>query len=438
MLKKPILVPCLLMLSALSALSAQDTSVSAQASMNWNTNLIHSVISLDARKKGIELPTGRSSALQILEMETPSFLKDTFFSILVNSSEKLGNAVAQNEISLTDLNTVIEKGKKTPPYFSLDQTAISMTHTMSMTDIGSLFITNTASFAPKIPLETVPSRAYTGILIDARGLLKVHGEYVAAPLVPCLFPRVWSGRMDLLYEKNMVSPEKAKAKGIVTYSASLDEGTYRDRIGNDPLRITAREIFGINRTDPVISQNDYLKIMSIPANRQLLNDGSVVIICDPDQLEMKNLGPVKDDNYYFTWEEIDAELNKKGVSRIDFSNTWEGMKLTIYDIRFVADTAKVLAEEQSRLDAIADALSLAGPDAHFNVEGHTASVGKPAGEMALSIERAKKIAEELAKRGIDASHIEASGFGGTRPLASNETDDGRAMNRRVEITIRLD
>ena len=75
------------------------------------------------------------------------------------------------------------------------------------------------------------------------------------------------------------------------------------------------------------------------------------------------------------------------------------------------------------------------PDSQFLIEGHTASVGKPSGEQKLSEERAKKIATELAKRGIAADKFICKGYGGTKPIADNSTDSGRAQNRRVEITI---
>jgi outer membrane protein OmpA-like peptidoglycan-associated protein len=115
-------------------------------------------------------------------------------------------------------------------------------------------------------------------------------------------------------------------------------------------------------------------------------------------------------------------------------DTDQGIRLSIRDLRFEADSDAILPGETWRLDAIAKTLQLA-KDGNFLVEGHTASVGKPAGERELSIKRAKKVIDELAKRGIPADRFIYSGYGGTRPLADNATAAGRATNRRVEITI---
>ena len=129
-----------------------------------------------------------------------------------------------------------------------------------------------------------------------------------------------------------------------------------------------------------------------------------------------------------------AQTSSGDKNNMVFEETPAGIRLSVRDIKFKADSAEVLASEKSRLDEIADVLKLA-PNSQFLIEGHTASVGKPAGEQKLSEERAKNIAAELAKRGIPAANFICKGHGGNKPIASNDTNEGRAQNRRVEITI---
>ncbi|WP_304223615.1 OmpA family protein [Gracilinema caldarium] len=127
------------------------------------------------------------------------------------------------------------------------------------------------------------------------------------------------------------------------------------------------------------------------------------------------------------------------AQNIEVAAVPEGVKLTVRDIRFVADSDEILSSERGRLDIIARALqSVAGAGAVqplILVEGHTAAVGRPAGEQELSVRRAKKIVDELVARGIPADRFIYKGWGGTKPLADNSTETGRAKNRRVEITI---
>ena len=111
-----------------------------------------------------------------------------------------------------------------------------------------------------------------------------------------------------------------------------------------------------------------------------------------------------------------------------------GLRLSVRNLQFVPDSAELLASEKSRLDEIAKVLKLA-PDATFLVEGHSASTGNPTGEKNLSVERAKSIVDELVKRAIPAKQFIYRGLGSEVPIADNSTSEGKALNRRVEITI---
>ncbi len=119
---------------------------------------------------------------------------------------------------------------------------------------------------------------------------------------------------------------------------------------------------------------------------------------------------------------------------IAVENTEQGLRLTMQNLQFKSDSAELLPGEVKRLDDIAAVLKEAG-EAQFLVEGHTADTGSPVSEQALSEQRARTIAEELVKRGIPAEHFICKGNGSRKPIADNSTREGRAKNRRVEITI---
>jgi outer membrane protein OmpA-like peptidoglycan-associated protein len=124
-----------------------------------------------------------------------------------------------------------------------------------------------------------------------------------------------------------------------------------------------------------------------------------------------------------------------GTGSLDLVAVPEGIRLIVRDIRFIPDSDEFLPEERPRLDIIAQALKQAAPYQTFLVEGHTASLDKPAGEMELSLQRAKRMVEELARRGIPEDRFIYKGWGGTNPIGDNGNEQGRALNRRVEITI---
>jgi outer membrane protein OmpA-like peptidoglycan-associated protein len=121
-------------------------------------------------------------------------------------------------------------------------------------------------------------------------------------------------------------------------------------------------------------------------------------------------------------------------SAIDMTPVPEGIRLTVKNILFAADSPEFLAAERPRLDLIAEALKQI-PNRTFLVEGHTAATGRTEGEMKLSIERAQRMVDELVRRGISADRFIYKGWGGNKPVGDNATAEGRSANRRVEITI---
>lgn len=76
------------------------------------------------------------------------------------------------------------------------------------------------------------------------------------------------------------------------------------------------------------------------------------------------------------------------------------------------------------------------PDEQVTIEGHTDSVGTPSYNQTLSEQRASAVSSYLSTEGVPSGRITSIGYGETRPKASNDTPEGRQLNRRVEIHIR--
>jgi hypothetical protein len=148
--------------------------------------------------------------------------------------------------------------------------------------VSSLYVKNRAAGSLRAPLEWSPSRSYTGIVIYAEGELPVHGERLAARLRPCLFPRVFDEGMELLAGRTLVDPEALRSGGVLGYARALD-GPAAARVGDSPLRITARAVFGSGRTDLVVSREDALRILSRPENRELVRLGRILVILPPGE-----------------------------------------------------------------------------------------------------------------------------------------------------------
>jgi outer membrane protein OmpA-like peptidoglycan-associated protein len=109
-------------------------------------------------------------------------------------------------------------------------------------------------------------------------------------------------------------------------------------------------------------------------------------------------------------------------------------KIVLRSVHFDFDKSTIRPDAVPVLNEAAETLKAEGGIAVI-VEGHTDSVGTDAYNQKLSHRRADAVRQYLVKHGIPANRITTEGFGKSRPVASNDTADGRAQNRRVELRV---
>lgn len=101
-------------------------------------------------------------------------------------------------------------------------------------------------------------------------------------------------------------------------------------------------------------------------------------------------------------------------------------------INFETGKSDIKSESQPIIDQIAEML-LSNPGMKISIQGHTDNVGVAASNQTLSENRARSVLNAVSAKGIDKSRLNSKGFGATKPIADNSTEEGRAKNRRVEI-----
>src|SRR6478736_4983476 len=113
-----------------------------------------------------------------------------------------------------------------------------------------------------------------------------------------------------------------------------------------------------------------------------------------------------------------------------------GMVITLSgQVLFVTGKSELLPSAQDQLSAVAKALQDQGELRPIVVEGYTDSVGSQSNNMKLSRDRAEAVRSFLLSKGLRSDKVTAVGKGTSSPVASNDTADGRANNRRVEIVV---
>ena len=121
---------------------------------------------------------------------------------------------------------------------------------------------------------------------------------------------------------------------------------------------------------------------------------------------------------------LSARLNDEGRSVLD-------------GIFFETGNAVIKPESTEALEVIASYLS-ANPDTRYYVVGHTDDTGSLQANLNLSSDRAASVLAALTERGIESARLSSHGVGPFSPVASNQSETGRSVNRRVELVLRLD
>jgi OmpA-OmpF porin, OOP family len=107
-------------------------------------------------------------------------------------------------------------------------------------------------------------------------------------------------------------------------------------------------------------------------------------------------------------------------------------KIVTHGINFDTDKATIKPESMGTLNMIVRVLK-DNPDIKFEIDGHTDNSGTAPHNLTLSQQRADAVKTQLVTMGVDASRLTTRGLGDTKPIADNNTPDGKANNRRVEF-----
>ncbi len=114
----------------------------------------------------------------------------------------------------------------------------------------------------------------------------------------------------------------------------------------------------------------------------------------------------------------------------------EGGRIAIRGkIVFAVNSAELGPKNGPLLDALAKLLKETTQVKRVEVQGHTDDTGDTDFNLQLSVQRAERVKQELARRGVDAGRLSVKGLGESEPVADNDTPEGRARNRRVELHV---
>lgn len=131
---------------------------------------------------------------------------------------------------------------------------------------------------------------------------------------------------------------------------------------------------------------------------------------------------------------VDKCPNTPKGFKVDAMGCIVEQSVILRSVNFVFNKDQLTVPAQETLDEVAAAL-VGQPSLNVEIVGHTDSVGSAAFNRSLSERRASSVRRYLVGKGVREANLHASGAGESRPIASNDTEDGRAQNRRVEFVV---
>jgi len=136
------------------------------------------------------------------------------------------------------------------------------------------------------------------------------------------------------------------------------------------------------------------------------------------------------DNFFLSQRSPDSTYEKN----IALQPIEVNASIVLHNIFFETKKFDLDPKSQAELDKVIQLLN-DNPTIRIEISGHTDNVGKPADNITLSNNRARSVVSYLFSKGIAAQRLVAKGYGETKPVADNKTEDGRAMNRRTELKV---
>lgn len=129
-----------------------------------------------------------------------------------------------------------------------------------------------------------------------------------------------------------------------------------------------------------------------------------------------------------------ADTLRRQLENLQLRQTESGVVVTLGDVLFESGETELREEAMESLVEVVDLLQ-SEPDKEIKIEGHTDSTGNAEANLRISQQRADSVLNALVSLGVAAERVTSAGMGQDFPIASNDTDEGRAQNRRVDVIL---
>ena len=210
-------------------------------------------------------------------------------------------------------------------------------------------------------------------------------------------------------------------QGMRPVATTYVKGVIRDKVTKQPVQASV-ELISLNdstRRTVINSETDGTFLQSMPTGSQY-----ALNISKP--------------NYLFYSANFSLEKQTDAshpyVLNVDLEPVAVGSSVVLNNVFFDVDKYNLKEQSMTELNRLYEFMQ-SNPKVKVEISGHTDNTGSEASNKTLSENRAKSVADYLQSKGIATARLQYKGYGSTRPVATNDTDEGRALNRRTEAKI---
>ena len=266
------------------SLKENDSQEVYTSTFNWKSKMV----TLEFTSKLDQIKKNRAQGFYFTEstsnLKIIHYLLKSILAVRVDSRNLLGNIPLSSDY-LASLKSEIERIAQVNSRASKDLTSIKLSYKLPMfPSISSFLVNHTQASSFQNDLVWTPSEKYSGLVIYAAKPLKSHGEYSYKLLNPALFIKLYDEDINIVMEKEKMSPVFLKKWGSVAYTDDFNEENYINRIGRTPLRTIARGVFGSNYTDIILSHDTIARLWSSKSNSKILKEGRILVIISSEKI----------------------------------------------------------------------------------------------------------------------------------------------------------
>ena len=267
---------------------ASPGALRSSGTLDWALGSLALSVEAPLNHRSRNAPAEPHHREEAIRRRLPSLVEEVLASVLLDSSRTLGDVFESRPELIGEIHDIADG--IVPSYSRVTEDLSRIEVSFSLELYPSVLTAVHDPAAPR-PLPRVlgwqATDEFSGVVILAQSPLPLRGEDGEALLRPALLPRVMDTALNPVLTAEHIVPEVFTERGVVSYTTSLDPEAWEDVVGSSPLRILAREAFGINRTDIVINQRDAARLLSTEANRRMLTAGRVLVVLSPETIRQR-------------------------------------------------------------------------------------------------------------------------------------------------------